>query len=104
MRASADLEATTEKHPVTPGAVIPSGELLAEMLLEQRKPAEALKEVEKALAVAPGRYNGILVAARAADASGNRQKAEQYYRDLIALAGSTTRPEVQVARNYSAQK
>ena len=34
MRAAADLEASTEKHPVTPGAIIPARELLAEMLLE----------------------------------------------------------------------
>src|SRR5204863_6968852 len=32
MHAAADLEASTDKHPVTPGAVLPARELLAEML------------------------------------------------------------------------
>src|SRR5688572_26323434 len=37
MRESADLEASTEKHPVTPGALLPSRELLGDLLLELGK-------------------------------------------------------------------
>src|SRR5687768_17920128 len=40
MRAAAELEASTEKHPVTPGAIVPARELLAEMLLETGKRSE----------------------------------------------------------------
>ncbi|MCK7497833.1 MAG: hypothetical protein MZW92_49125 [Comamonadaceae bacterium] len=34
MRAAADREDKTEKHPVTPGPIVPARELLGEMLLE----------------------------------------------------------------------
>lgn len=64
MRAAADLEASTEKHPVTPGAIIPARELLAEMLLEQGKRDEALAEVQLVLRDAPGRRNALRLAAQ----------------------------------------
>jgi tetratricopeptide (TPR) repeat protein len=63
MRSAADLEDRTEKHPVTPGAVIPARELLAEMLLEEGKKAEAVAEVERALKVAPKRRNAEAILA-----------------------------------------
>jgi hypothetical protein len=55
MRDVAALEDTTEKHAVTPGAILPARELLAEMLLETNEPALAKLEFEKSLAVAPNR-------------------------------------------------
>lgn len=64
-RSAADLEAGTEKHPVTPGAIIPARELLAEMLLETGRPADALAEVELDLATSPNRKNALLLRARA---------------------------------------
>ncbi len=39
MKEAADMEDATEKHPVTPGEVIPARELYGEMLLEMNKPA-----------------------------------------------------------------
>jgi tetratricopeptide (TPR) repeat protein len=62
MRAAADLEALTEKHPVTPGAIIPARELLAEMLLESGKREEALTEIQRVLRDAPGRRNAMQLA------------------------------------------
>jgi tetratricopeptide (TPR) repeat protein len=56
-RAATELEASTEKHPVTPGAIVPARELLAEMLLEMGKREEALAEVTRVLKDAPGRRN-----------------------------------------------
>lgn len=64
MRAAVDLEASTEKHPVTPGAVIPARELLAEMLLEDGKRDDALAEVQRVLHDAPGRRNAMELAKR----------------------------------------
>ncbi|MCI0415555.1 hypothetical protein L0222_22500 [bacterium] len=55
MRDVAALEDTTEKHAVTPGAILPARELLAEMLLETNEPAQAKLEFEKSLAIAPNR-------------------------------------------------
>jgi tetratricopeptide (TPR) repeat protein len=65
MHAAVDLEASTEKHPVTPGAVIPARELLAEMLLESGKRDEALAEVQRVIHDAPGRRNAIALEKRA---------------------------------------
>ena len=73
MRQSADLQDRSEKAPVTPGYVGPSRELLGEMLLELKRPAEALKEFERAAAHDPNRLRGFQGAARAAAQSGNRR-------------------------------
>lgn len=42
MREAADLEDSLDKHPVTPGEVLPVRELYAELLLLEGRPAEAL--------------------------------------------------------------
>ena len=55
MREVSALEDTTEKHAVTPGAILPARELLADMLLETNEPALAKAEFEKSLAIAPNR-------------------------------------------------
>ncbi|MEP6922272.1 MAG: hypothetical protein ABI967_14190, partial [bacterium] len=46
MRAAADLDDATDKHPVTPGAILPAREQLGELLLELKQPAAALQEFE----------------------------------------------------------
>jgi hypothetical protein len=65
MRAAADLEATTEKHPVTPGALLPAREQLAEMLLEYGRRDDALAAVQRVLREAPNRGNALHLAAQA---------------------------------------
>jgi hypothetical protein len=67
MRAAADLEDSTDKHPVTPAPVVPARELLADLLLEQGRPAEALREFEASLETNPGRRNARLGASAAAE-------------------------------------
>ena len=106
MRAAADLEDTTEKHPVTPGAIVPARELLGELLLEQRQSQEALKEFEAALLVSPNRFNGVYGAAKAAELSGNRNKAATFYAKLISLSERSDgqRVELQAARTFLARK
>jgi tetratricopeptide (TPR) repeat protein len=61
MRAATDLESSTEKHPVTPGAIIPAREQLAQLLLDTGKRAEALAEAQRVLEVAPNRRNTLLL-------------------------------------------
>ena len=70
MRAAADMEDATEKHPVTPGAVIPARELLGELLLEMNKPSLALEAFEQDLKIHPNRRNGLYGAAIAAKKAG----------------------------------
>jgi hypothetical protein len=71
LRAAGDLEDSTEKHPVTPGLIVPARELLAEMLLEMNQPAQALKEFEASHLKEPNRFRGLYGAARAAELSGD---------------------------------
>ncbi len=102
MREAADLEESSDKHPVTPGNVVPSRELLGEMLLQMKKPAEALAEFKRSLKRDPNRYQTIAGAARAASESGARDEARTYYADLMMLAqkAQSDRPELAEARDF----
>jgi len=102
LRAAADLEAGTEKHPVTPGAIQPSREMLGELLLELNQPALALVEFEASQRTDPNRFHGLAGAARAAERAGNRDKARAYYQQLLVLAkdADSDRPELTQARAY----
>lgn len=57
--AAADLEDSLDKNPVTPGAVLPARELLADMLLRSGKYEDAIKEYEKTLEINPNRLNSV---------------------------------------------
>jgi len=106
MRAAADREDATEKHPVTPGPIVPARELLGEMLLELGDPRQALKEFEASHRVEPNRFKGLYGAARAAELSGDREKARTYYASLLALCekADTERPELKEAKAFLAKK
>lgn len=104
MRAAAELDDATEKHPVTPGALLPAREQLGELLLELQEPAAALREFEASLRNTPNRFNGLYGAARAAALAGDRRRAEGFYRQLLALCqhADTDRPELQEAKAFLA--
>jgi len=106
MRHAVDHEDSTDKHPVTPGVILPARELLGEMLLELKQPAEALVEFEGTLRTAPDRYNALSGAARAAKLSGNVEKTKSYYAKLLAICdhADEDRPELVDARALLAQK
>jgi hypothetical protein len=75
--------------------------MLADLLLENRAPAEALKEYEAVLKTAPRRFNATAGAARAADEAGNRAKANEYAMQLLQIAknAEASRPELAWARD-----
>jgi tetratricopeptide (TPR) repeat protein len=104
MRAAADLDDATEKHPVTPGNLLPAREQLGELLLEAKQPAAALQSFEAALRNTPNRFNAFYGAARAATFVGDRPKATAYYRKLVELCryADTTRAELNEARTFLA--
>jgi tetratricopeptide (TPR) repeat protein len=85
MRKAADLESTTQKNPVTPGEVLPAGELLGDMLLDQRRYDEARAAYDTALERSPNRFNSLYGAGRAAELGGNADAAGDYFRQLVAL-------------------
>jgi tetratricopeptide (TPR) repeat protein len=104
MRRAADAEDRSEKHIVTPGRLLPARELLGDMLLETKRPAEALKEYEASQAREPNRYRGLYGAGLAASQSGDRAKAKQYFSRLLDMAGSAgSREEIGSARAYLAR-
>jgi tetratricopeptide (TPR) repeat protein len=103
MSQAADIEDKSEKNIVTPGRLLPARELLADMLLELKRPAEALKEYEASQLREPNRYRSLYGAGQAAEQSGNRDKARHYFSKLVELAGSgDLRPEMEKARRYLA--
>ncbi|HEX9395962.1 MAG TPA: hypothetical protein VF943_04395 [Burkholderiales bacterium] len=103
MRQSADLEDKSEKHIVTPARLLPARELLGDMLLELKRPAEALKEYEASQKREPNRLRGYYGAGMAASQAGERAKAKQHFGKLVAMAGKgEPRPEVAAARAWLA--
>lgn len=82
MHQAAELEAATEKHPVTPGEILPARELLADMLLDMGRYEQASAEYERALARSAHRFNSLYGAGRAAELAGDHEKANRYYQKL----------------------
>jgi hypothetical protein len=104
LREAADMEDLTDKAAVSPGPIKPARELLGEMLLELKRPAEALKEFEATMAKEPNRFRGVYGAVRAADAAGDRQKASMYAARLLEICQRADRPlrsELQEAQKIS---
>jgi tetratricopeptide (TPR) repeat protein len=102
---AADAEDRTEKHPVTPGPLAPARELYGVMLLEHGNAADALVAFETTMHKEPNRLNATLGAARAAEASGDKAKARQYYAAAAAQASDpgADRPQLIEARAYVAR-
>jgi tetratricopeptide (TPR) repeat protein len=104
-REAADKEDRVEKHPVTPGPLIPARELLGDILMLQNQPAQALAAYEATLKREPNRARTIVGAARAAKAAGQTDAAKGYYRSLIDLMDpQAQRPELQEAKAFVEQK
>jgi len=92
MRGAAELEDGTEKNAITPGPLAPARELLGELLLELKRPGEALKEFEATLTREPNRFRSLYGAAEAAKLAGNRQAAQKYFRELLKVAERADSP------------
>jgi tetratricopeptide (TPR) repeat protein len=65
MRQAAELEAATPKHPVTPAPTLPAYEMLGDLLMEQKRPADALAAYKRSLELYPNRANSLRGAAQA---------------------------------------
>ena len=102
--AAAELEDGTQKHPVTPGAVLPARELLGDLLLELGRPAEAARAYVASLAQQPNRARSLFGAARAAALAGDAKTAKARYQEFLQLMEKADgeRPELQVARQFLA--
>jgi tetratricopeptide (TPR) repeat protein len=105
VRAAADREDATDKHPVTPGPIVPARELLGELLLDLGRPAEALREFEASQQREPNRLRGYYGAGRAAELAGDKEKAKAQYGQVVTLAAQadSERAEVQGAKAFLAK-
>lgn len=100
--AAAELEETVEKHPVTPGPLLPARELQGDLLLELKRPADALVAYEKTLEREPRRARSLYGAARAAAAAGRQDVALSRYRELLEVMkdGDAARRERREAEQF----
>ncbi|MCC5805660.1 MAG: hypothetical protein JJU00_04955 [Opitutales bacterium] len=65
MREAADLEDSMDKHPTTPGEVLPVRELYAELLLKEGRAEDARAAFEASLERTPNRRNALAGVERA---------------------------------------
>jgi tetratricopeptide (TPR) repeat protein len=91
MNESARLEDGIQKHPVSPGSLLPPREALGDLLMAQDRHAEARQAYEASLDVWPERYNSLLGAARAARASGDDEGARAHYQALLDVVENAQR-------------
>jgi hypothetical protein len=106
LRMAADREDAVDKHPVTPGALLPIREILADLLLDEGMGAEALREYLAVLKIAPRRFHATAGAAMAAERSADAALARAYAIALLEIAkdAESSRPELVWAKRYLAAK
>jgi tetratricopeptide (TPR) repeat protein len=98
MRSAAELEESMDKNAVTPGAVTPAREMLAELLLKENHSQDALAEYDAVLKISPNRFNALFGAGSAAEALGDASAAHRYFHKLTETAVGDERPELVSAR------
>ena len=83
---------------------IPTREMIADMLLEAKRPQQALVEYQTDLKLNPNRFDGLSGAAHAAELAGKASDATEYYTLLLkSCEGSNSaRPELSRARELVA--
>ncbi len=95
MRAAADREDAKGVENTT----MPAREMLADMLLELKRPGDAAKEYEIVLAEAPNRFDSLWGAARAREAAGDTHAARRYDSKLAEMADpAADRSEIREVR------
>jgi tetratricopeptide (TPR) repeat protein len=85
MRRAVELEATTQKHPVTPGEALPASELLGDMLLDMGGFSEAVDAYDAALVRSPNRLNSLYGSGRASELAGDVEAARERFEQLLSL-------------------
>ncbi len=101
LRAAADHQDKNGGESVS----IPAREMLADMLLELRRPAEALAEYKTGIKNSPNRFDALLGAARAAQAAGDVPVAQSFYAQLASICSpGADRPELAEVKTFLARK
>jgi hypothetical protein len=89
LKEAVTREDATEKAAVTPGPIAPAHELFGDMLLDMRRPADALSEYRECLKKEPNRFRSLYGAWKAAGASGDKAAAAEYAKQIEKLTGTT---------------
>jgi len=107
-QAIAALRAQAEKEESTGGQTggVPAREMLGDLLMELKRPEQAMAEYEADLKFNPNRFDGLYGAAQAAEMAKKNDRANDYYAQLVKVcAGSDSdRPELTHAKSLLAQK
>ena len=102
---AADREDAVDKHPVTPGEVLPARELLADMLFEAGRYEESLAQYDRVLSHAPNRLNALLGSSNAAERTGQQSVADKY-REIVRVQtrfGNQARVRESLVAGYAPQ-
>jgi len=96
MRKVADHEDAVGEEQTS----MPAREMLADMLLEMKRPESALAEYKGDLKFNPKRFDGVYGAAQAAEMAGQASQATEYYAVLVKTCegGTSARPELAKAK------
>ena len=99
LRAAADREDAKGLESTT----MPARELLGDLLMELKKPGDAVKAYAATLVEAPNRFDALLGAAQASQAAGDTHAAQNYYSQLLKIADpAADRPELKEVKSYLA--
>lgn len=97
MRAAADKEDTGYLDSLA----VPAREMLGDLLLELKQPADAFKEYEAALKKSPNRFDSIYGAGHAAQLAGDSANARAYFAKLAEIsAPAADRAELSEAKSF----
>ena len=84
------------------GFGIPAAEMLGDMLVQAKRPQEAIAAYEQSLKISPGRFNSLYGAANAAEIADNTALALKYYSALQECCSGSSRSEVARAKHFLA--
>jgi tetratricopeptide (TPR) repeat protein len=100
LRSAADREDAEEVDSLA----MPAREMLADLLLELKRPGEALTEYQAALKNSPNRFDALYGAAHAAQMAGDSAAANAYFTKLMEISAPTAdRAELSEAKSYLAR-
>ena len=97
MREAADIEDSVDKHPVTPGSIMPARDMLGDMLLMSDKPGDALTAYEASLKISPKRFYSLYSAGYSAEKAGDSEKAVKYYSELVDVTARADKENERIA-------
>jgi len=85
--------------------IFPAREMLADMLVELKRPGDALVEYKIVLTNAPNRFDALLGAGRTSQATGDTGGAQSFYAKLTELCpAGANRPELVEAKTVLASR